>query len=133
MSARNIGSLHPKFAHLVVPVGRPVLFSLRSADVLHSFFIPAMRFKRYAYPDSTNRFVLTFPHDGPDARRVRPVVRMGPRGDAVRSDRSADRAIPRVARPAPDGGAGMTAAGTTDIAAPPEPRVGGWIRPRIVD
>jgi cytochrome c oxidase subunit 2 len=63
-SARNIGSLHPKFAHLVVPVGRPVLFALRSADVLHSFFIPAMRFKRYAYPDSTNRFVLTFPHTG---------------------------------------------------------------------
>jgi cytochrome c oxidase subunit II len=64
MSAQNIGSLHPKFADLVVPVGRPVLFALRSADVLHSFFIPAMRFKRYAYPDSTNRFVLTFPRAG---------------------------------------------------------------------
>jgi cytochrome c oxidase subunit 2 len=63
-SSRNIGSRHPRFADLVVPVGRPVLFSLRSADVLHSFFIPAMRFKRYAYPDSTNRFVLTFPHAG---------------------------------------------------------------------
>jgi cytochrome c oxidase subunit 2 len=63
-SARNVGSMHPKFADLVVPVGRPVLFTLRSADVLHSFFIPAMRFKRYAYPDSTNRFVLTFPRAG---------------------------------------------------------------------
>ena len=64
VSAHNIGSQHPRFADLVVPVGRPVLFALRSADVLHSFFIPAMRFKRYAYPDSTNRFVLTFPHAG---------------------------------------------------------------------
>jgi cytochrome c oxidase subunit II len=64
MSARNIGSRHPRFADLVVPVGRPVLFALRSADVLHSFFIPVMRFKRYAYPDSTNRFVLTFRRAG---------------------------------------------------------------------
>ena len=64
VSAHNIGSQHPRFADLVVPVGRPVLFALRSADVLHSFFIPAMRFKRYAYPDSTNRFVLTFPQAG---------------------------------------------------------------------
>ena len=64
VSAHNIGSQHPRFADLVVPVGRPVLFALRSADVLHSFFIPAMRFKRYAYPDSTNWFVLTFPQAG---------------------------------------------------------------------
>ena len=64
MSAKNIGSAHPQFAHLVVPAGEPVEFSLRSADVLHSFFIPAMRFKRYAYANYRNRFVLTFPHPG---------------------------------------------------------------------
>jgi cytochrome c oxidase subunit II len=64
MTARNIGSTHPQFARLVVPAGRPVELSLRSADVLHSLFIPAMRFKRYAYANYTNRFVLTFPHPG---------------------------------------------------------------------
>ncbi len=63
-TGRNIGSRHPHFAELVVPAGRPVNFTLRSADVLHSFFIPAMRFKRYAFPDYTNRFTILFPHPG---------------------------------------------------------------------
>lgn len=49
---------------LVVPTGRVVRFSLRSRDVLHSFFIPDMRFKRYAFPDSTNVFDLEFAHAG---------------------------------------------------------------------
>lgn len=60
----GVGSSHPRYASLVVPAGQPVEFDLRSADVLHSFFIPAMRFKRYAFPGSTNRFVLTFPSPG---------------------------------------------------------------------
>ncbi len=60
----SVGSSHPRFATLVVPAGEPVEFDLRSADVLHSFFIPSMRFKRYAFPGSTNRFVLTFPSPG---------------------------------------------------------------------
>ena len=46
------------------PPGRSSSSRSARADVLHSFFIPAMRFRRYAYPDSTNRFVLTFPHGG---------------------------------------------------------------------
>ena len=33
---------------------------LRSRDVVHSMWIPDQRFKRYAYPDRTNRFDLTF-------------------------------------------------------------------------
>lgn len=49
---------------LVVPTGRVVRFSLRSRDVLHSFFIPDMRFKRYAFPDSANVFDLEFTHAG---------------------------------------------------------------------
>lgn len=49
---------------LVVPTGSVVRFSLRSRDVLHSFFIPDMRFKRYAFPDSTNVFDLEFTHAG---------------------------------------------------------------------
>jgi cytochrome c oxidase subunit 2 len=60
----NVGSARPTFARLIVPVGQPVEFSLRSRDVLHSFFIPALRFKRYAFPNYTNHFVLTFPRTG---------------------------------------------------------------------
>jgi cytochrome c oxidase subunit II len=60
----NAGSARPRFATLVVPAGQPVEFDLRAADVLHAFFIPAMRFKRYAFPGSDNRFVLTFPKPG---------------------------------------------------------------------
>jgi cytochrome c oxidase subunit II len=62
--AHDIASAHPRYARLVVPAGEPVEFRLRSVDVLHNFFIPAMRFKRYAFPNYTNRFVLTFPHPG---------------------------------------------------------------------
>jgi len=64
LSGANVGSAHPQYGQVVVPAGRPVEFSLRSADVLHAFFVPAMRFKRYAFPNYTNRFVLTFPHPG---------------------------------------------------------------------
>jgi cytochrome c oxidase subunit II len=63
-AAADVGSAHPRYATLVVPAGEPVEFDLRSADVLHGFFIPAMRYKVYAFPNSTNRFVLTFPRPG---------------------------------------------------------------------
>src|SRR2546421_2467772 len=49
---RNPPSLH-------VPVGEPVVFSERSQDVVHSFWVPALRFKRDAWPDDTTRFELT--------------------------------------------------------------------------
>jgi cytochrome c oxidase subunit II len=49
---------------LVVPVGREVQFRLRSQDVLHGMYIPAVRFKRYAYPDRTNVFELRFDRTG---------------------------------------------------------------------
>ena len=45
---------------LTVPAGQVVEFVLRSRDVVHSMWIPDQRFKRYAYPDRTNRFDLTF-------------------------------------------------------------------------
>lgn len=55
---------HPHLPTLVVPQNEVVQFSLRSADVLHELFIPAMRFKRFAYPNYTNRFDLAFPDTG---------------------------------------------------------------------
>ena len=45
---------------LVAPVDRDLRFRLRSRDVLHSMYIPAERFKRYAFPDRWNTFDLQF-------------------------------------------------------------------------
>ena len=49
---------------LVVPVGRRVLFSGRSQDVLHDFWIPDLKFQRQIWPDHTERWALTFPEAG---------------------------------------------------------------------
>jgi cytochrome c oxidase subunit II len=51
----------PPTLHL--PVGEPVVFAERSQDVVHSFWVPALRFKRDAWPDDTVEFELTV--DGP--------------------------------------------------------------------
>lgn len=48
-------------ARLVIPAGVVVQIDLSSADVLHSLWVPALRFKRYAYPGYTNRFDLQAP------------------------------------------------------------------------
>jgi cytochrome c oxidase subunit 2 len=54
-------------ATLTVPQGKVVEFDLRSRDVLHAMWIPALRFKRYAYPDHRNRFDLVFTRPGRSA------------------------------------------------------------------
>jgi cytochrome c oxidase subunit 2 len=46
---------------LVVPAGVRVRFSLTSPDVIHSFWIPARRFKRDAFPGTVTRFDLMWP------------------------------------------------------------------------
>src|SRR5439155_5338227 len=43
---------------LVIPSGTTVRVDLRSADVIHSMWIPEARFKRYAFPDRTTSFDL---------------------------------------------------------------------------
>lgn len=48
------------FPTLVVPAGTLVRFNLTSRDVVHSFFMPAARFKRYAFPGRTSSFELRF-------------------------------------------------------------------------
>jgi cytochrome c oxidase subunit 2 len=45
---------------MVVPVGQPVRIKLRSADVVHSFYVPRTLFKRQAIPGRTTEFDLTF-------------------------------------------------------------------------
>jgi cytochrome c oxidase subunit 2 len=48
---------------LVLPSGRPVRVQLTSADVIHSFWIPGLRFKMDIYPDHVNTFTFTL-HQG---------------------------------------------------------------------
>jgi cytochrome c oxidase subunit 2 len=43
---------------LHLPVGRPVNLQLRSADVIHSFWVPALAGKLDLLPDRTNTLVL---------------------------------------------------------------------------
>jgi cytochrome c oxidase subunit 2 len=44
----------------VVPANAPVRFELRSTDVIHSFWIPALRYKHDAIPGSVQRITLVF-------------------------------------------------------------------------
>lgn len=43
---------------MVMPVGETVRIYLRSADVVHGFYVPAFDFSRYALPGVTNQFNL---------------------------------------------------------------------------
>ena len=54
---------------LHVPVGEPVEFVQHSQDVVHSFWVPALRFKRDVWPDATTKFELTVDHAGVYAGR----------------------------------------------------------------
>ena len=49
---------------LVVPTGTDIRFTVTSLDVIHSFWIPYIRFKRDAFPRRTSSFVLSFPGAG---------------------------------------------------------------------
>lgn len=44
-----------RYNELHVPVGRPVVIELTSADVIHSFFVPAFRIKQDAVPGLTTK------------------------------------------------------------------------------
>ena len=49
---------------LYVPVGRPILFTGRSQDVLHQFWVPDVRFKRQIWPDHDEQWGMVFPNAG---------------------------------------------------------------------
>ncbi|WP_413811066.1 cytochrome c oxidase subunit II [Streptomyces sp. OE57] len=49
---------------LVVPTGRPVKLRLTSRDVIHSLWVPALRYKMDAFPDHVNSFTLTLNREG---------------------------------------------------------------------
>jgi cytochrome c oxidase subunit 2 len=50
-----------KVPTLVVPAGKTVEVSLRTRDVIHSFWVPALRYKRDAIPGVTGRFDVRVP------------------------------------------------------------------------
>jgi cytochrome c oxidase subunit II len=54
------GNGHERYAVLVVPAGRDVRFRLTSQDVVHAFWIPALRAKYDAMPGYVNVFDLQF-------------------------------------------------------------------------
>lgn len=56
------GDIRP--ATLVVPSGKTVQFRMSSLDVIHSFFVPKLRFKRDAFPNRTTTFDLVFEQPG---------------------------------------------------------------------
>ncbi|WP_245979851.1 cytochrome c oxidase subunit II [Streptomyces diacarni] len=49
---------------LVVPTGRTVRINLTSLDVIHSLWVPALRYKMDAFPDHTNSFTFTVDKEG---------------------------------------------------------------------
>ncbi|MGE5285920.1 MAG: cytochrome c oxidase subunit II [Micromonosporaceae bacterium] len=44
---------------LVVPAGRNIRFQVTSKDVIHGFWIPALKIKTYAYPGHVNYFTMS--------------------------------------------------------------------------
>jgi cytochrome c oxidase subunit II len=43
---------------MVVPVGQPVTLRITSSDVIHSWWVPALRYKLDAFPDHTNTVTI---------------------------------------------------------------------------
>ncbi len=49
---------------LVVPTGHPVQLRLTSRDVIHSLWVPHLRYKMDAFPHHVNTFTLTLDREG---------------------------------------------------------------------
>jgi cytochrome c oxidase subunit II len=60
---RTFQGVNDRPTTLVVPVGERVRFHITSIDVIHSFWVPDVRFKRDAFPRRTSTFDLVFDQD----------------------------------------------------------------------
>jgi cytochrome c oxidase subunit 2 len=49
---------------LVLPAGEPVRLELTSRDVIHGFWVPALRWKMDVFPQHVNSFTITLPRPG---------------------------------------------------------------------
>jgi cytochrome c oxidase subunit 2 len=61
---RSVLGTRDQLPTLVVPVNTLIRFTARSDDVIHSFWIPDLRFKRDAFPNRTTTFDLVFDRVG---------------------------------------------------------------------
>ncbi|GAA2483535.1 cytochrome c oxidase subunit II [Streptomyces longisporus] len=55
---------HGDLPTLVVPTGRNIKVRLTSKDVIHSMWIPALRYKMDVFPNHHNSFTLAFDREG---------------------------------------------------------------------
>ena len=55
---------HGDLPTLVVPTGRNIKLRLTSKDVIHSMWIPALRYKMDVFPNHHNSFTLAFDREG---------------------------------------------------------------------
>jgi cytochrome c oxidase subunit 2 len=58
------GSPNGAPAQLTVPAGRQIEFDATSVDVIHGFWVPALKFQRELIPGRTTTFRLVFPRPG---------------------------------------------------------------------
>jgi cytochrome c oxidase subunit II len=63
-SAKVIQGTETRVPTLVVPAGTDVGFDGESLDVIHAFWIPAVRFQRELFADRPAHFRLRFEHPG---------------------------------------------------------------------
>lgn len=49
---------------MVVPTDEVIRFNVSSADVIHAFWVPALRYKTFAYPNFVNSFEAKIAHPG---------------------------------------------------------------------
>jgi cytochrome c oxidase subunit II len=49
---------------MVVPVGTPITMQITSSDVIHSWWVPELRYKLDAFPNHTNSITFTVDHAG---------------------------------------------------------------------
>lgn len=49
---------------MVIPVGEPVTIRVTSQDVIHSWWVPQLRYKMDAFPNHTNTFTIRVDHAG---------------------------------------------------------------------
>jgi cytochrome c oxidase subunit 2 len=60
----RIEGVEGEYPTLTVPTDTTIRFTLKSNDVIHSFWIPYARFKRDAFPKRTTEFDLSFDEAG---------------------------------------------------------------------
>lgn len=61
---RVVDSLPDEPAEVVLPVGEPITFLLRSEDVIHSFYVPRFLLKKDVNPGRENRIDVTIEETG---------------------------------------------------------------------